>query len=362
MDIFLFTEEVEDDDYFTHPTYISTDHKILMAKQMTQILENASRILSSPTAVTQVDKRYLWLALCSGDLEGREFRPFISLDLPQIQQIHEYVSTILCIPLPPFHASKVDLNIHLWKLFSAHKTSIYRTSNNDMVNESIIPLWKRYDAEFSQLKEKAKDMFHEEFEELYFERGFWIASSELSALQKSMTIHAKRTHNPVKAFVKLEKLFGYHGKRKELTSVYNEWIFHVITSYGPSWLNEVMEKCKSRPSFPGRDKLEEIVNSSDDHYNAWISHAVSNPTVFTQEMILAIRTKKAKFDYDKMIPPVEKPSIADPSDSTKATTNTHTFSNDSGIAASNASNNGDKSNKKGKTFVSSARIPRAKHN
>lgn len=228
--------------------------------------------------------RTAWLAVRFGDLNNKEKREFKYLDVPQMKQVYEYITTVLNIRLPPFDETRKYTNEHLWNFYRVHKSDIYRYSLTEDRFEQydLTVLWEEYDTLLSELNEFLKH-YETQLEEYYIDRSVWNSKNEIQQIQKALT--TRLTYNVLRAKTKFEKIMKYHGNHLEIKTNYKKWKTIVI-QYGPIWLLSIARRCKHKERS---EQSIEILKQYNELFRIWKGYARD----------LRIDTKETKEIHDK---------------------------------------------------------------
>jgi hypothetical protein len=251
----------ENDDWMIHFVYITGDAKRLVANQLMRSVREVEEDLQGPM---DDDHKYrAWLAVIHGDLDKREGRDFSFLDPPQIEQVYDYITIVLQIPLPPFNPNLRESNEHLWKFFSAVHSTPYRYT---IVGEPDVNMQETRQ-EYERVRERLRGVLlegpHREWvEDLFFKRGSWIAKNELQMLRRAHGA-SEKIYNLERGQDRFEKLFSYHGQRAELVAVHSEWM-ELARFYVRPWLDDCRRQASSRTASENvRSKCRAILQNAD---------------------------------------------------------------------------------------------------
>lgn len=231
----LFTVHLIDDNEPDHlvTTELTTDaHRLQLVHQLRDALRRPVDV-HDPESL-----RNFWLLVFSGDLKGREDRRFETLDAQQIRQVYDYVHRVLSIRLPPFGYEYPDSNRHLWRFFCAHRSDVYRISQDPALQHELDEQWREFDTAIAALRESSCS--RSMVEDQYFVRGLWVAQNELESLERAHAAKYK-FYDPVRGIARFNKLFGYHGKRDDLVDVYSQWK-QILFDYGPAWMSQNLRR------------------------------------------------------------------------------------------------------------------------
>ncbi len=263
----------DNDDELVHPSKVCIKHKLAVIEQLNKVLSQISNELERETN-TEKELYRMFLLLCHGDLGGREFRGIETLDYIQLQQVYDYITIVLEIPLPDFEKDYVAANEHLWKFFCYHKSSMYRTTYRTEYLEYLTTQWKMYDTEYIRLKKIFEEKYPKMIEYFYFTRSRFVANHELESLKKSSEI-TRKFYNPVRGYNRLQKLLSSHPERGELHEIIHEWK-EITKVYFPTWINGMIESLRFLRNDSAREKnrkiLQEVFQTSDVYMiHDWMS-------------------------------------------------------------------------------------------
>ncbi len=262
MDYFSpYLVDPTNDDWMIHFVYVTADAKRLVANQLLRVMREVEKDLRGP--MDDNHKYRAWLAVIHGDLDTREGRDFNCLDLPQIQQVYDYITIVLQIPLPPFDPELRASNEHLWKFFSAVHSTVYRQTIVGDPDVDMQDSRDAYEALRAQLRGVLLDGSHREWvEDLFYKRGLWIAKNDLQQLQKAHAIPEK-FYNLEHGQIRFNKLFKYHGSRPELVRVHDEWK-DLARFYVRPWIDDCRRQVSSRTTSEHvRSKCRPVVEKAD---------------------------------------------------------------------------------------------------
>ncbi len=251
-------------DFDVHFCYITRESKRMVADKLLEGIANVRDTFSTLGTCSRDVFYKAWLTVFHGDLKNRGNRDFAFLDTPQIRQVYDYITLVLEIPLPPFQPDARHQNEHLFAFFSAVHSVVYREIIFGAPDMDLVATRTKYEAVRAELETKMLESYEVRVEDMFFERGLWIAENELETVKRALTAPDK-FYNADRAEDRFRKLWKYHGARPQLVATYFEWYDVVTTQYLDPWLDDCTRKATS-PSVPPNvaQRTRAILAKKDD--------------------------------------------------------------------------------------------------